>query len=171
MKSQMAWPFILSIICQSAALAQGSTNLTPGAPPGVVAPGATPGSFSQASPLRQQRPWYPRQQIQNPSNPWLPPNLNQTNTSLQPVGSISPTGVLTQPTSVLNSPNTVQYPGQPTVPTYNLGTPSPVQAGATQPATTATLTTTPALVPNATNPANQSIGAAPASNPTNPLFP
>src|SRR5580658_8530182 len=66
------------------------------------------GSFGSSSPLRPLKSFYPRAQVQNPSNPWLPPNLTQVNTTLLPVGSVSPTGTLTQPTSSLNSPNTVQ---------------------------------------------------------------
>jgi hypothetical protein len=77
--------------------------------------------YGQSSPLRQVRYYYPHHTVQNPSNPWLPPNLSQVNTGINPVGSISPLGTLTQPTSVLNNPNTTQNPGFPTVPSYNIG--------------------------------------------------
>lgn len=98
----------------------GATNATSA----TANPLSTPTSinpYGQSSPLRPIRNFYPRHTVQNPSNPWLPPNLSQVNTGLNPVGSISPTGTLTQPTSVLNNPNTTQAAGFPTVPNYNIG--------------------------------------------------
>jgi hypothetical protein len=130
------------------------------------------GSFGSSSPLRPLKPFYPRAQVQNPSNPWLPPNLSQVNTTLLPVGSVSPTGTLAQPTSVLNSPNTVQQAGFPTVPSYNIGTATPT----TQSVTVSTASTSP-LIANPSNPSGQGTssitqnGSVSRTNPTNPLFP
>jgi hypothetical protein len=92
-----------------------SANLNPLSTPASINP------YGQSSPLRPVRYFYPHHTVQNPSNPWLPPNLSQVNTGINPVGSISPLGTLTQPTSVLNNPNTTQNPGFPTVPNYNIG--------------------------------------------------
>jgi hypothetical protein len=161
--------------------AQGSNpnSLTPGAGGtgtigGPSLGGTSVASFGQSSPLRPVRPWYPRHTIQNPSNPWLPPNLTQVNTTLNPVGTISPTGTLTQPTSVLNTPNTVQQAGFPTVPNYNIGTPTPTTQSFAQ-------VLAPSISPGSniaspSNPGNQNVGASSAANPTasfptNPLFP
>jgi hypothetical protein len=91
----------------------GSVNLAP-----VI-------SVGFASPLKPVRTYYPKTIIQNPSNPWLAPNLQQVNTGLIPVGSISPTSVLIQPTSSLNTPGSAQQAGFPTVPVYNIGTNTP----------------------------------------------
>ncbi|MDR3614240.1 MAG: hypothetical protein P4L53_11810 [Candidatus Obscuribacterales bacterium] len=105
---------------QAQVAANGATNATTA----NLNPLATPTSinpYGQSSPLRPVRNYYPHHTVQNPSNPWLPPNLSQVNTGINPVGSISPLGTLTQPTSVLNNPNTTQNPGFPTVPNYNIG--------------------------------------------------
>jgi hypothetical protein len=96
--------------------------------------------------------------------------LQQINSNLNPVGSISPTGTLSQPTSVLNSPNTVQQAGFPTVPSYNIGTPAPsTQSFASTTAATGNSIASPV------NPGNQNAGVNAAGNsasfPTNPLFP
>src|SRR5271156_4413170 len=117
-------------LTQPIVLAQNTINSNPNSTSGAS---SSTNSFYQqatvgaATPLRPARPFYPRQQIQNPSNPWQPANLLQPNTNLAPVGSVSPTNTLTQPTSVLNTPGTQQTPGFPTIPTYNVGA-APTQA-------------------------------------------
>jgi len=139
---------------QAQVQANGSTNATTS----TANPMATPTSinpYGQSSPLRPVRYYYPHHTVQNPSNPWLPPNLSQVNTGINPVGSISPVGTLTQPTSVLNNPNTTQNPGFPTVPSYNIG-------GANSPATQIFSTLAPNGGANAlaspTNPGGQNVG-------------
>jgi hypothetical protein len=152
---------IFSVLClgsakcgvQAQVQANGATNATTS----TANPLATPASinpYGQSSPLRQIRYYYPRHYVQNPSNPWLPPNLSQVNTGLNPVGSISPLGTLTQPTSVLNNPNTTQNPGFPTVPSYNIG-------GAATPNTQLFSSNTPnggGTLASPANPGTQNVG-------------
>ena len=157
---------------QLPALAQTASN------PLSTTGGASGGSgggvsfVGSSSPLRPLRSYYPRAQIQNASNPWLPPNLGQVNTNLSPVGSISPTGTLTQPTSVLNTGGTVQQAGFPSVPSYNIGTPAPTTQSINLGSTAGQ-----ASIANPSNPSGQGTssitgnGSASRSNPTNPLYP
>lgn len=135
--------------------ANGATNATAA----NLNPLATPTSinpYGQSSPLRPVRSFYPHHTVQNPSNPWLPPNLSQVNTGINPVGSISPLGTLTQPTSVLNNPNTTQNPGFPTVPNYNINSGSPL---ATQIFSTAAPNGGANSLASPTNPGAQNVGA------------
>jgi hypothetical protein len=139
---------------QAQVTASGATDATAS----TVNPLATPVSinqYGQSSPLRPVRYYYPHHTVQNPSNPWLPPNLSQVNTGINPVGSISPLGTLTQPTSVLNNPNTTQNPGFPTVPSYNIG-------GIASPASQIFSTSAPnggaSALASPTNPGGQNVG-------------
>jgi len=145
------------------------------APQPIVGSPAPPVVFiNGSSPLRPLRSFYPKTQIQNPSNPWLPPNLGQVNTGLTPVGSISPTSPLVQPTSSLNTPGSIQQAGFPTVPTYNIGTATPTSQGTV----TGSGNAVPTSIGNPTNPLNfggnlgtstVNFNAASRTNPINPL--
>lgn len=181
----------LALMCglsQVPAFSQGVlTTTTPFTTSPVAVPSAIPTNSSYngtlntgtASPIRPLRSYYPRTVIQNPSNPWLPPNLNQVNTTLIPVGSTSPNSTLTQPTSVLNTPGSAQQLGYPTVPVYNIGTLAPTSqnvasgSGSTVPTSLAT----PTSLASPANPGNfgsstlTNFNSVSRSNPTNPLYP
>ena len=143
----------------NAVLAQVQANGSSNATTSTANPLSTPTSinpYGQSSALRPIRYYYPHHYVQNPSNPWLPPNLSQVNTGINPVGSTSPQGALSNPASILTNPNTTQNPGFPTVPTYNINGGSPLT---TQIFSTAATNGGANSLANPTNPGAQNVGA------------